>query len=143
MKFATLYRQTAVFTSVALMLFLSGCKEQVILHDATGKIVGDGVLQVTALFPSPVHLSLGGKEFSGNWDRENIYEADVAKARRKLGERAYLTYIEGKDPSQLRHGEANLVSSDGSEMHCDFYYRDRPDQGNCKLDGQELTFVVM
>ncbi|MGC2166368.1 MAG: hypothetical protein WA632_10170 [Gallionella sp.] len=143
MKFAALHKQTAVFTSAALMLLLSGCKEQVVLHDAAGKIVGNGVLQVTALFPSPVHLSLGGKEYSGNWDRENIYEADVAKARRKLGERAYMSYIEGNDPAQLRHGQANLLSSDGSEMHCDFYYRDKPDQGNCDLDGKQLTFMVL
>lgn len=143
MKFATLCKLKSVIVSAVVILSLCGCKDQLLLQDPSGKVVGKGVLQVTALFPSPVKLSLDGKEYSGNWDRENVYEADMAKSRRKLSERAYMRYMEGNDAAQLRHGVANLVSIDGSEMHCDFYYRGKPDQGSCKLDGKQLTLMVM
>ncbi len=143
MKDVTLYKQKSFLISAALMLALCGCSDQLMLRDPSGKVVGKGVLQVTALFPSPVRLSLNGKDYSGNWDSKNIYEADMARSRRKLSERAYMTYMEGNDSAQLRHGEASMVSSDGSEMHCDFYYRGKPDQGNCKMDGKQLTLMVM
>lgn len=143
MKFTTLYKQKSFLFSAALMLSLCGCTDQLMLQDPAGKAVGKGVLQVTALFPSPIHVSLDGKEYVGNWDSENVYEAEVARSRRRLSERAYMTYIEGNDANQLKHGEASLVSSDGSEMHCDFYYRGKPDQGRCNLDGKQLTLRVM
>lgn len=128
---------------VALFVIcLAGCEEDIILSDGSGKIIGKGVLEITANSPSPARLVLDGKEYSGSWSTENIYEANLAKSRRLIGDRAYLAYETGNDPAQLKHGHASLMAGDGLKIQCDFYYRSQPNAGSCDMDGKQLKLTV-
>ena len=125
------------------VICLSGCKEDFALLDDSGKIVGKGVLETTANFPSPAHLTLEGKEYTGLWNETKIYEADVAKSRRLISARAYTAYENGNDPDQLKRGHASFTADTGSKIECDFYYRRQPGAGSCDIDGkQQLKLTV-
>ena len=125
-----------------LVIFLAGCKEDFALLDDIGNIVGTGSLELTANFPSPAHLTFDGKEYTGQWSTTDIYEADLDKSRRLMGERAYLANQFGGDHRQLKHGHASLTAGNGSKVSCDFFYRIQPDQGSCDIDGKHLTLTV-
>jgi hypothetical protein len=124
------------------VICLAGCKEDLTLFDDSGKVVGKGVLEVTAIFPSPVRLMLDSKEYTGLWSAEKIYEAGLAKSRRLISDRAYMSYKAGNDPAQLKHGHANLTAGDNSKIQCDFYYRGRPSEGSCDMEGKRLKLTV-
>lgn len=125
-----------------LALCLSGCQQDITLLDESGKIVGQGALKVTATFPSPAHLTLDGKEYSGAWSVVKIYEASMAKSRRLLSNRAALAYMSGNDPAYLKHGHVSFTAGDGSKIECDIYYRGKPGAGSCGVDGKQLKLTV-
>jgi hypothetical protein len=133
------------FTGLLAALFvicLAGCKEDIALLDDNGKVIGKGTLEITANFPSPARLTLDGKEYTGLWNVAKIYEADLARSRRLISDRAYMAYETGDDPEQLKHGHANLTAGDGSTIQCDFYYRRQPGAGSCNEDGKQLKLRV-
>lgn len=129
--------------AISAMLFLTACKQDIALLDADNKVVGNGVLEVSANFPSPIKISMEGKEFSGTWTRKKIYEAEVAKRHRLISTRSYEEYMRGDSIDQLHLGQAVLTAQDGAEMACEFYYRAQPKEGICKINGKEqkLTFA--
>ncbi len=128
--------------AISVMLFLTACKQDIALLDADNKIVGKGVLEVSANFPSPVKISTGGKEFSGTWTRKKIYEEDVAKRHRLISTRSYDEYMRGDSADQLYLGQAVLAAKDGAAIACEFYYRTQPKEGICKIDGAELKLTL-
>lgn len=128
--------------AVGMLLTLTACKQDYILRDADNTIVGKGTLEVSANFPSPAHIDINGRRFSGSWSATRVYEADVAKRRRLLGTRSYEEYMQGNARDQLWHGQANLKDQNGTEMTCDFYYRGQPKSGSCKVDGTVLKLAV-
>ncbi len=137
-----LFRAGSFALGSVFLLCLTGCKEDIALLDASGKIVGKGVLQISATFPSPAHLMLDGKEYTGFWIRDRIYEERLARSRRLISERAYIAYEVGNDPAQLKHGQASLTAKDGSGIRCDFYYRSQPVAGHCEAGGKLLNLMV-
>jgi hypothetical protein len=137
-----LFRQRTSLLAAFAILGLAGCQEDFSLLDDSGKVVGKGVLEITANFPSPAHLLMGGKEYAGSWSAQKIYERSLAKVRHHLSDRAYVAYEIGNDPAQLKHGHANLTAGDGSKIQCDFYYRGQPAKGSCDMDGKRLQLTV-
>ena len=127
-----------VILAVSILLTLTACKQNLTLSDANNVIVGNGTLEVSANSPSPVKISIDGKEFSGTWSATKVYEEDVAKRHRLISTRSYDAYMQGNTPDQLRHGRAVLAAQDGTELTCDFYYRGQPKAGECNIDGKEL-----
>lgn len=128
--------------AVGVMLILTACKQDFILLDADNTAVGNGILEVSANSPYPVHVKINDREFSGNWKSTRVYEAAEAKRHRLLGSRSYGEYMQGNARDQLKHGQANLTDQNGTEMVCDFYYRGQPKSGSCNLDGTVLKLVV-
>jgi hypothetical protein len=137
-----LSKSGACLLAALFVVCLSGCEEDLALLDDSGKIVGKGVLEITANFPSPAHLLFDGKEYSGLWSVAKIYEEGLAKSRRLISDRAYTAYELGNDPTQLKHGHASLAAGDGSKIQCDYYYRSQPGMGSCNLDGKQLKLTV-
>lgn len=133
------------FTGLLAALFvicLAGCKEDITLLDDNGKVIGKGMLEITANFPSPAHLTLAGKKYTGFWNVEKIYEEGLARSRHLISDRAFAAYEIGNDPDQLKHGRADLSSADGSKIQCDFYYRSQPGTGSCDVGGRQLILRV-
>lgn len=142
MTLPILFRPSICLLTVFFVACLSGCKEDIALLDDSGKIVGIGVLEITANFPSPAHLLFDGKEYTGFWNRAKIYEANLAKSRRLISDRAYTAYELGNDPTQLKHGYASFIAGDSLKIQCDFYYRDQPRMGSCDFDGKQLKLTM-
>ncbi len=137
-----LFSSGSFLLGVLFLSCLTGCKEDIALLDAGGQVVGKGALEITATFPSPAHLMLDGKEYTGYWNRDRIYEEPLARSRRLISEHAYTAYEVGNDPAQLKHGQTSLTASDGSEVRCDFYYRSQPVAGHCDAAGKQLKLIV-
>lgn len=137
-----LFKPLASLLAALFALCLAGCEEDIALLDGNNKVVGNGVLQITANFPSPAHLTLAGKEYDGLWNVAKVYEASMAKSRRLMSGRAYTAYMIGNDPAQLKHGHASFTAGDGSKLQCDFYYRSQPGKGKCDMDGNPLQLKV-
>lgn len=127
---------------VSILLTLAACKHDLTLSDANDVIVGNGTFEVSANSPSPAHVVLNGKEFTGTWNTTKVYEEDVAKRHRLISSRSYDTYMQGNAPDQLRLGHAVMTAQDGTEMTCDFYYRAQPKAGKCNVDGKELKLTL-
>lgn len=132
-------RSTKIILAVGLMITLAACHEEFTLHDANMAIVGKGSIETDANFPSPIAATVNGKNFSGTWSATKVYEPDMAKMHRHISSRSYNEYMRGDSEHQLSHGQANLTAQDGSKLECDFYYRARPESGDCKTDGINLT----
>lgn len=130
-------RTAALIAIIAVSL--TACTD-IILSDENGNAVGK--LEVTANSPSPSHLTLNGKEFTGQWDVTKIYEEKVAKSRRLVSDRAYTEYMAGNYPDQLKHGHASFTGADESKVECDFYYRRRPHEASCQMDGKSLKLIM-
>ena len=142
MTLPTLSKPFARLLIAFLVICLAGCKEDFALLDDSGNIVGKGTFKTSANFPSPARLTFDGKEYTGLWDVEKIYEEGLAESRRLVSERAYIAYEVGNDPKQLKHGHASFSASDGSKIQCNFYFRIQPDVGICDMDGKQLTLTV-
>ncbi len=113
------------------------------MMNGNGEVIGDGVLEITANYPFPIHLSMFGKEYVGLWHAARVHEDRLAMSRRRLSLHAYVTYEAGNDPAQLEHGYASLAAADGSEIQCDFYYRGLlPGKGSCEVDGKKVQLTV-
>lgn len=135
-KVTTLGKSVA---AICLVLLLTACKQDITLFDANNAVVGNGVLEISANFPSPIRISMDGQEFSGTWARKKIYEAEIAKRHRLISTRSYAEYMRGDSANQLYLGHTILKAKDGTEMKCDFYYRTQPKAGQCTVDGIRLT----
>lgn len=131
-----------VLLTVATLLSLTACKRDFNLLNADDIVVGNGSLEITANSPSPAHVVINGKEFSGTWNATKVYEADVAKRHRLISTRSYQAYMLGQSTDQLRYGRAVLTAQDGTEVVCEFYYRAQPKSGNCSLDGNNLKLIL-
>jgi len=135
-------KPVAWLLSTILVICLVGCKKDVALLDDGGQVVGKGVFEITASFPSPGHLVLDGKEYTGDWRATKVYESSMAKSRRLRSARAYRNYMIGNDAAQLKHGHASLIADDGSKIQCDYYYRHQSGTGSCDVDGRQLKLTV-
>lgn len=143
MNIYKIFTQTGkIMLAVGMLLTLTACKQDYFLRDANNTIVGTGILEVSANFPSPAYADMNGRKFSGNWSATRVYETDVAKRHRLLGTRSYAEYMQGNARDQLWHGQANLTDQNGTEMVCDFYYRGQPKSGSCNLEGAVLKLAV-
>lgn len=127
---------------VSAISLLTACKQDIALLDTDNTVVGKGVLEITASFPSPIKLAMDGKEFSGTWSRKKIYEAEVAKRHRLISTRSYEEYMRGDSRDQLYLGQASLTAQDGSVMACEFYYRAQPKEGTCKTGDKDLKLSL-
>lgn len=137
-----LFRPLIGMPAALFALCLAGCQQDFALLDGTGRVIGRGELEITANFPSPVHLLMDGKEYAGFWSVNKIYENSLVRSRRLISDRAYAAYEAGNDPAQLKHGHASLTAGDGSEIQCDFYYRTQPGKGGCDMDGKRFQPTV-
>ena len=137
-----LSKPRASLLAALFALCLAGCQEDLALLDGNNNVVGKGVLEITASFPSPAHLMLDGKEYAGLWNVAKIYEESLARSRRLISNRAYMAYEIGNDPAQLKHGHISFAAGDGSKIQCDFYYRSQPGKGRCDMDGKQLQLTV-
>ena len=141
---ARLYKLRASLMAALFALCLAGCQEQedFFLLDDNNNVVGKGMLEITANFPSPAHLILAGKEYAGRWKVGKIYEEELAKSRRLISDRAYMAYEVGNDPEQLKYGQASFSADDGSKIQCDFYFRSQPGKGKCDIGGKQLQLML-
>jgi hypothetical protein len=73
MKRASLLKPAIPLLTVFLVLCLSGCQQDLALQDESGKIVGQGTLEITANFPS--HLKHGHASFTA--DDGSKIECDI------------------------------------------------------------------
>lgn len=133
------FRRSRDTLTACSMLLLAACHQEFILRDANNAVVGQGSIETSVEYPSPVTAVVSGKQFSGTWRASKEYEPEMAKMHRHLSTRSYEEYMRGDSAHQLRHGTANLTAEDGTQLECDFYYRTEPESGDCSLDGNTLT----